>query len=95
MMANPLDSSPNDSRLTDESTSKPGPLTPDPSASTQRAIDWSERYLGLAILSTASTAFTWGFDQSLVIHVALATAVAFAALALLHSRRIRARKSGL
>lgn len=59
--------------------------------STSRATDWSARYLGLAALSTTSTAFTWAFDRSLVVHVAFVTAIAFAALALLHLRHVRTR----
>jgi len=54
-----------------------------------KAFDWSGRYLGLATISIAATAVVWTVDRGLVVHVALATAVAFAALALLHARRVR------
>lgn len=70
---------------------KPLDSTPRTRDSTAGATDWSERYLGLAGLSTTSTAFTLALDESLVIHVAFATAIAFAALALLHSRHVRMR----
>jgi hypothetical protein len=54
-----------------------------------KAFDWSGRYLGLATISIATTMVVWTVDTALVLPVALATAVAFAALALLHARRVR------
>ena len=49
-------------------------------------LDWSNRYLALATGSVVATALTWTLNRELVVPVALATAMAFAALALLHAR---------
>ncbi|WP_433630388.1 hypothetical protein [Halomicrococcus sp. NG-SE-24] len=50
------------------------------------ALDWSSRYLALAISSVAATMLAWMVERELVVPLALATAAAFATLALLHAR---------
>ncbi|WP_440010503.1 hypothetical protein [Halomicrococcus sp. SG-WS-1] len=55
------------------------------------ALDWSGRYLALATTSVAVTVLAWTVERGLVVPLALATAAAFAALALLHARASEGR----
>ncbi len=52
------------------------------------SLDWSSRYLGLAIMSTTGTLVAWFISSIHIISIAYLTIIGFATLALFHARHL-------
>lgn len=53
------------------------------------SLDWSGRYLTIAIVSTSGTVIAWFLESAHIPSIALLTAVGFATLALFHARHLQ------